>query len=87
MRTVLIEFGWALAFVVFLFITTFVPVVGHLGELMLGPGYVLPEYYWGAVHDPLQLLLALMLNIGFYTCLFLLGLWGWQRVRRHASTR
>jgi len=39
------------------------------GDALLAPGYVLPEWYWGAVHDPLQLLLAVSLNVAFYAAI------------------
>jgi len=37
-----------------------------LGDLMLAPGYWLPEAYWGGVHDPMQILIAISLNVSFY---------------------
>src|ERR1700680_4851495 len=32
----------------------------------LAPGYWLPDAYWGGVPDPLQILLAISLNVSFY---------------------
>lgn len=85
MRTVLYAFGCGFGFVLLLFAVMMVPRIGRLGELLLGPGYALPEAYWGAVHDPLQLLVALVLNGLFYTVLFFVALWLWKR-RRLSTT-
>lgn len=41
-----------------------------LVEVALTPGFWLPEAYWGAVHDPLQFLIAGVLNVIFYTFVF-----------------
>ena len=80
MRSVLVAFGCGLGFVLLLFAFMLVPSVGRLGELLLGPGYAWPEAYWGAVHDPLQLLLAFVLNVLFYTGVFSGVLWAWKRL-------
>lgn len=81
MRAVLAGFGCGFGFVVLLFIVMTVPGIGHLGELLLAPGYALPEVYWGAVHDPLQLMLAFLLNVLFYAAVFWAVLWAWRRKR------
>ena len=61
--------GIAIGFVVVLalFVGTVVPVVGKIAERFLGPGYALPEAYWGAAHDPFQILAAFVLNVVFYS--------------------
>ncbi|MBI3941320.1 MAG: hypothetical protein HY315_10850 [Acidobacteria bacterium] len=56
--------------VIVAFVLMFVPVAGRIGEIALEPGYYLPEAYWDGIHDPLQLLLVLLLNIVFYVALF-----------------
>jgi hypothetical protein len=81
MRTVLVAFGCGFGFVLFLFTVMMLPGIGRLGELLLGPGYALPEAYWGAVHDPLQLLLTFVLNVLFYAGSFLVVLWVRKRKR------
>jgi len=30
----------------------------------------MPEAYWGSLHDPLQFLIGLILNVAFYTAVF-----------------
>ena len=34
---------------------------------VLAPGALLPEWYWGGLHDPFVLLVGLLLNIAFYS--------------------
>jgi hypothetical protein len=69
---------WALAAA---FALTAVALIGLVGveegtvaEWLFGvamtPGFALPEAYWGAVHDPLQFLIAAALNVAFYTGVF-----------------
>jgi hypothetical protein len=79
MRTILVAFACAFGLVVALFMVMMVPGIGRIGELLLGPGYTLPEAYWGAVHDPLQLLLAFLLNVLFYTGVFSVLLFAGKR--------
>jgi hypothetical protein len=43
-----------------------IPASGPLVDGILAPGYFLPVAYWGGVHDPLQLLLAIALNVFAY---------------------
>jgi hypothetical protein len=57
----------------------FVPGLGQVSETLLEPGYALPRAYWGTVHDALQLLLVVFLNLLFYTVLFTAALWAWHR--------
>lgn len=50
----------------------------RVGDMLLAPGYWIPEAYWGGAHDPLQLALAVSLNIivyaiGVYVLLSLRG--------------
>jgi hypothetical protein len=40
-----------------------------LVDVALTPGFALPEAYWGGIHGE-QVLLALVLNVLFYTLLF-----------------
>ena len=49
-------------------------VFSRVADAMLNPGYYFPESYWGGVHDPLQLLLALFLNVCFF------AFWGYLAV-------
>ena len=81
MREFLSAFGLALIFVVFCFALMFVPSIGRIGEVLLEPGYWLPETYWGGIHDPIQLLLVAVLNLCFYTLLFwaIFATWSWSR--------
>ena len=44
----------------------------RLANVLLEPGYYLPNSYWGAVHDPLQLLSALVLNVVFWSVIYFL---------------
>ncbi len=85
MRSVLVAFGCGVGSVLLLFAVMLVPSIGRLGELLLGPGYAWPEAYWGAVHDPLQLLLAFVLNVLFYTGVFWVTLWAWKRLRANSN--
>jgi len=64
-----------------------VPFAGPIVEMALAPGYILPEAYWGAAHDPLQLLVANLLNIAIYAVIFavLAHLRGWISRRRHCG--
>jgi hypothetical protein len=64
-RGIFIGFVMVLA----LFVGMTVPVVGHIAEWALGPGYALPEAYWGVAHDPFQILAAFVLNVVFYSLL------------------
>ena len=41
-----------------------------LFDAALTPGFAMPEAYWGSAHDPLQFLIALTLNVAFYTGVF-----------------
>ncbi len=81
MREVFAAFVLALIFVVFCFALMFIPSIGRIGEVLLEPGYWLPEAYWGGIHDPIQLLLVVMLNLCFYTLLFWASLasWSWSQ--------
>jgi hypothetical protein len=45
-------------------------VAAWLIDVALAPGFALPSAYWGAVHDPLQFLIAAVLNVVFYTTVF-----------------
>jgi hypothetical protein len=49
-------------------------VFPRFADVILEPGYYLPNAYWGAVHDPLQLLLALVLDIGFWALMCLIAI-------------
>jgi hypothetical protein len=40
-------------------------VFPRLSDAMLRPAYYFSVWYWGGVHDPLQLLLALFMNVVF----------------------
>jgi hypothetical protein len=61
---------WSLMFLLAMWILVFVPVLGPVGESALAPGYWIPTAYWGGVHDPLQFLIANLLNLMFYALLF-----------------
>lgn len=39
-------------------------------DFALSPGYVIPEAYWGGIHDPMQILAANILNLIVYTLAF-----------------
>ena len=49
-------------------------------EWLLTPGYILPERYWGGVHDPLQILVVLVLNVVFYSAVLSIAIWLWTKV-------
>jgi|WetSurMetagenome_2_1015567.scaffolds.fasta_scaffold600457_1 hypothetical protein len=51
-------------------------------DVMLHPGYVFPKEYWGGIGDPLQGILAIALNIIFYTVAFCCVFWLWGRWRK-----
>lgn len=57
------------------FIMLFVPRLGRVGEILLEPGYALPQAYWGGVHDPLQFVAVAGINCIFYTALFAAVVW------------
>ncbi len=69
--TMIIIKGIVIGFVVVLalFVGMTVPLVGRIAEWLLAPGYALPEAYWGAAHDPIQILAAFLLNVVFYATL------------------
>ncbi len=46
------------------------PPLTSIAEAMLAPGFWLPNWYWGGVGDPLQLVLALALDVGVYGLCF-----------------
>jgi hypothetical protein len=48
--------------VALLFIALLLPGISYLAELLLEPGYVLPRLYWGAAHDPIQLISVAFIN-------------------------
>jgi hypothetical protein len=60
----------AIAFVVGFMFQSLRPI----SDAVLAPGYALPEAYWGGVHDPLQILLAVTLNITAYGAVALLAM-------------
>jgi hypothetical protein len=72
----------ATIFVIAVFVAMFIPGLQAVSEWLLGPGYALPEAYWGAVHDVLQLFLVVFLDVLFYTAFFTAAIWGWRRWRR-----
>ena len=43
---------------------------GRFFDAALAPGFAWPTAYWGSAHDPLQFLIALLLNVAFYTAVF-----------------
>lgn len=72
-----VAIGFAL--VIALFVGLFIPVTRTVADWLLTPGYALPVAYWGAAHDPLQILAAILLNIAFYS--FLATCWILFRAR------
>lgn len=48
------------------------PPFAPLADGALTPGYLLPEAYWGGVHDPLQTLVANTINVIFYSAVYFL---------------
>ena len=71
--------GIGVLFVIVAFFMLFMPGLGRVAEVLLEPGYALPEAYWGGVHDPLQLLLVAALNCVFYAALFAAIVWRWRK--------
>jgi amino acid transporter len=72
-----IAFGVSVTVVLFtlgiLSVTQVMPTaVGTITEALLKPGAWLPEWYWGALHDPLQFLIAVVLDFAFYTAIGIL---------------
>ena len=67
-------------FVAALFITLLLPGISILGDTFLEPGFFLTDAYWGWTHDPLQLLAALVLDVCFYTIVFIIVIWIRQEV-------
>lgn len=82
MRKALAASGLGFTLVVFLFIAMAVPEIRGVSEALLTPGYYLPVAYWGAVHDPLQLLSAFTLNVVFYAMVSAILLFVWQRLKQ-----
>jgi hypothetical protein len=75
-RDLVIALGWGLALTLLAFPIGMAASSGvlpgsfeTLADAMLFPGSALPLLYWGGVHDPLQLALALLLNVAFYAVL------------------
>ena len=64
------------------FIMLFVPGLGRVGEMLLEPGYALPQVYWGGVHDPLQFLAVACINWILYTALFAAVVWYRRKEKR-----
>jgi hypothetical protein len=67
MIVILRDVGLAIVVIVGLFLlgVSFPPLRPFVNQ-SLSPGYLLPEMYWGGVHDPLQFLLANVLNVLIY---------------------
>jgi hypothetical protein len=63
------------------------PGTGRFGEMILWPGAVLPISYWGALHDPVQFLVAGFLNMIFYTICFLILSFAKNRLWMSAKDR
>jgi hypothetical protein len=42
------------------------PGLSGLMDIVLWPGWIVPELYWGGIHDPLQFLLVFAINVLFY---------------------
>jgi hypothetical protein len=80
MGDVLKVLAWSLALVIALFAAMFLPGVGRVAESLLGPGYALPEAYWGSVHDPIQLGIAFVLNVAFYFVAIVIAVAIWRRI-------
>jgi hypothetical protein len=73
-RIVVYGFGYGLAVVLILFMAMMLPGIGRIAESLLTPGYLIPEAYWGAAHDPVQILMAFLLNVVFYSIVMTFGL-------------
>ncbi len=50
--------------------SSFAPTVARRAEWLVTPGYALPKWYLGGVHDPIQIGCVLILNVGFYFMVF-----------------
>ena len=74
-KRVLLSLLLGFAIVLILFVGMITPGVSRIAERLLGPGYAIPEAYWGAAHDPLQVLAAFLLNVIFYAALIGCVLW------------
>src|SRR5215467_14263615 len=78
-RQLRVAAAWGLGItVVVVIVGLVVPASAPIADAVLAPGYHFPEAYWGGVHDPLQLLLALGLNVIFYAlgALLIVNLFG-----------
>lgn len=64
-----------------------VPTSRPLLEWLIKPGYVLPKWYWGGVHDPLQVLLVICLNVALYAVVYSVLRGTWTVLRRTVSTK
>jgi hypothetical protein len=82
MRMLALGLGCGFSVVVMLFLVMMAPGVGPAAEWLLDPGYALPEAYWGATHDPIQVLTAFFLNVIFYAVVLTLALWCFTRKAR-----
>jgi hypothetical protein len=64
-----------------------VPPLRGVADMLLEPGAFLPEWYWGGLHDPLQILAALALNVIFYAFASVCARTAWEFIRRASMTR
>ena len=64
-----------------------VPPSQAIADVLLEPGAFLPERYWGGLHDPLQILPALVLNVIFYAFAYVGVRVAWELIRRTSMTR
>ena len=83
MRHILRGSLWGISTVVLIFVIGLsIPGVGPVADALLAPGDALPKAYWGGVHDPFQILPAVLLNVMFYSLLFATWFWLSSKKRR-----
>jgi hypothetical protein len=63
----------------------FVPSLESVGDLLLVPGTFLPTLYWGGIHDPIQWLIAFVLNSCAFALISLIVLAVRDNARGHTA--